>query len=464
MDRFFNKNNNTRTKKEDEDSIGIAKETDPLIHASSHSSSGKGSSNSSSNNTGSNNNRSGNVLRSRRGTSQSPIIHQQIYSTNSTDYLSIQDNIRPMIGGNFDDTTTNNADDTSRSRLRSLAAATLSGGEGGGTASFDTGDAHNINDGYQSIEESLSSIQSRRVQRLEQQRQPDGQSPINDYVEPNTDAFTSRIRTNSSLGANSATAALLEKNSNSNHDSNGIVQKSSTVSSSASRRRRQATAGSGLEQSANFLTLTDSKGGSVSLSASIPAIDSATTRSSILPQDNAAYAYEQKQQNIQHQMYTNRQQEHDQQQVERDMPSDDDTSNSNQQRQFQQSQSRSSKPIATATVPVGISATKSSSYSTDNNDNARLTTGSDFRKGSRNLNKYNNVNTNNEPTIDNPLLASSGGGGGMIVGTGDGRSFDSEQPPLLEIPEEVYAVRKAALQVLKPLNKTWVRSLFFCRW
>lgn len=30
------------------------------------------------------------------------------------------------------------------------------------------------------------------------------------------------------------------------------------------------------------------------------------------------------------------------------------------------------------------------------------------------------------------------------------------QPPLLEIPEEIYAVRKAALQVLKPLTKTWV--------
>jgi hypothetical protein len=91
--------------------------------------------------------------------------------------------------------------------------------------------------------------------------------------------------------------------------------------------------------------------------------------------------------------------------------------------------------------------------------------------------------------------SSTGGGGGgtaaamettrMIGGGGDGRgnhrsggshqtndsmtkgarmtpdarlvdSADSEQPPLLEIPEEVYAVRKAALQVLKPLNKTWV--------
>jgi hypothetical protein len=39
----------------------------------------------------------------------------------------------------------------------------------------------------------------------------------------------------------------------------------------------------------------------------------------------------------------------------------------------------------------------------------------------------------------------------------DDRSLGSgELPPLLEIPEEIYAVRKAALQVLKPLTKTWV--------
>jgi hypothetical protein len=39
----------------------------------------------------------------------------------------------------------------------------------------------------------------------------------------------------------------------------------------------------------------------------------------------------------------------------------------------------------------------------------------------------------------------------------DDRSHGSgELPPLLEIPEEIYAVRKAALQVLKPLTKTWV--------
>lgn len=34
----------------------------------------------------------------------------------------------------------------------------------------------------------------------------------------------------------------------------------------------------------------------------------------------------------------------------------------------------------------------------------------------------------------------------------------AEAPPILEIPEEIYAVRKAALQVLKPLTKTWVSS------
>jgi hypothetical protein len=42
----------------------------------------------------------------------------------------------------------------------------------------------------------------------------------------------------------------------------------------------------------------------------------------------------------------------------------------------------------------------------------------------------------------------------------DSRSLDSNsQPPLLEIPEEIYAVRKAALKVMKPLTKTWVGVL-----
>jgi len=43
------------------------------------------------------------------------------------------------------------------------------------------------------------------------------------------------------------------------------------------------------------------------------------------------------------------------------------------------------------------------------------------------------------------------------VSQSDNRSISSaSQPPLLEIPEEIYAVRKSALQVLKPLTKTWV--------
>lgn len=36
---------------------------------------------------------------------------------------------------------------------------------------------------------------------------------------------------------------------------------------------------------------------------------------------------------------------------------------------------------------------------------------------------------------------------------------DEGDPPLLEIPEEVYAVRKAALQVMKPLIGSWVCPL-----
>jgi hypothetical protein len=53
---------------------------------------------------------------------------------------------------------------------------------------------------------------------------------------------------------------------------------------------------------------------------------------------------------------------------------------------------------------------------------------------------------------------SQGGGTYREAPAIDDRSVGSsgELPPLLEIPEEIYAVRKAALQVLKPLTKTWV--------
>lgn len=42
----------------------------------------------------------------------------------------------------------------------------------------------------------------------------------------------------------------------------------------------------------------------------------------------------------------------------------------------------------------------------------------------------------------------------------DAGGDSGSQLPLLEIPEEIYAVRKAALKVLKPLTKTWVSSTF----
>jgi len=47
--------------------------------------------------------------------------------------------------------------------------------------------------------------------------------------------------------------------------------------------------------------------------------------------------------------------------------------------------------------------------------------------------------------------------------TGDGSNAQQRdgngEPPLLEIPEDIYAVRKSALQVMKPLIGSWVRPL-----
>jgi len=51
--------------------------------------------------------------------------------------------------------------------------------------------------------------------------------------------------------------------------------------------------------------------------------------------------------------------------------------------------------------------------------------------------------TANNSTFPRSLGEDSGGG----------------EPPLLEIPEEIYAVRKSALQVMKPLIGSWVRAL-----
>ena len=75
---------------------------------------------------------------------------------------------------------------------------------------------------------------------------------------------------------------------------------------------------------------------------------------------------------------------------------------------------------------------------------------------------HDNNNHDNDNTTATPLMMprSSSGSGTGIAGTGnDGNSSSSSahHPPLLEIPEEVYAVRKSALQVLKPLTRSWVR-------
>jgi hypothetical protein len=72
------------------------------------------------------------------------------------------------------------------------------------------------------------------------------------------------------------------------------------------------------------------------------------------------------------------------------------------------------------------------------------------------LEAVGNEGVGNNPSANGSVNTSESKRVRMPPDTRSVGSADSEQPPLLEIPEEVYAVRKAALQVLKPLNKTWV--------
>lgn len=71
--------------------------------------------------------------------------------------------------------------------------------------------------------------------------------------------------------------------------------------------------------------------------------------------------------------------------------------------------------------------------------------------------KDDNDGSGSHRSLNSNTNAAAGGGvSTSAIQTQGSLGSGSEQPPLLEIPEEIYAVRKAALQVLKPLNKTWV--------
>lgn len=72
--------------------------------------------------------------------------------------------------------------------------------------------------------------------------------------------------------------------------------------------------------------------------------------------------------------------------------------------------------------------------------------------------------------LGNSSFGGGGGDGSLSVGSSHSAGSRSvhqlrrhyvargsgEHPPLLEIPEEVYNIRKSALTVLKPLTRTWV--------
>lgn len=96
----------------------------------------------------------------------------------------------------------------------------------------------------------------------------------------------------------------------------------------------------------------------------------------------------------------------------------------------------------------------------DNNAVARTTSNNDNRSNKTHHHKHKNHHHGSSVDYQHPTTSSyhhqHPDHGGTRIPQTDTRSVGSEQPPLLEIPEEVYAVRKAALQVLKPLNKTWV--------
>jgi len=116
------------------------------------------------------------------------------------------------------------------------------------------------------------------------------------------------------------------------------------------------------------------------------------------------------------------------------------------------------EPVDDATFSSQRSNTANNSSSSNSNNNSDTASQNSNRQYSQHL-------ADGQQQQQQQQQRSSRQGGSYSRGSQqqDDRSVGStasgsEQPPLLEIPEEIYAVRKAALQVLKPLTKTWVRS------
>jgi hypothetical protein len=103
-----------------------------------------------------------------------------------------------------------------------------------------------------------------------------------------------------------------------------------------------------------------------------------------------------------------------------------------------------------------------SSYAPINEDGSRSGT---MSLGGNSEGSYHNApacggsNTTNSNRSVHSLQRSHLISGRDVLSRGDA----SGNIALLEIPEEVYRVRRAALQVLKPLTRTWVSRYFFVR-
>jgi len=143
--------------------------------------------------------------------------------------------------------------------------------------------------------------------------------------------------------------------------------------------------------------------------------------------------------------------------------------NNNQHLRERRSTSRSPITTMNPTTTTTSSSSSSAAKNTNNNNNEPTSSytriqddGSSHRSGNMSLEDNSGESSsyqNSTGSVANRSLhslrrsylvekaareAAIGGGGSM------------DHPPLLEIPEEIYGVRKAALQVLKPLTRTWL--------